>query len=369
MGQATQQPLLEIDGSFGEGGGQLVRTALSLSAITGRPFRLERIRAGRPEPGLRAQHLTAVRAAAQICGARVEGDQLGSRALTFVPVTLPQAGAYHWEVGTAGSVSLILQTVLLPLALMPGRSDITLIGGTHVAWSPPVDYVQQVYVPGLSGECALAEGQGSQETDSAGPLAAHIDVESWGWYPRGGGRIRASIQGSFQPRGLHLMERGSLRSVTVLSAASNLPDHIPYRQAERADALLRKQGIKSRVKILMPSSPGQGTVVFLIAQYKRARAAFTAYGRLRKPAERVAEEACRAFARYHKRGQPVDEHLADQLLLAGALASEPSEYAVESVTQHLVTNAWVIREFVDDVRIEIDGEQRHPGVVRISKGR
>ena len=360
--------MLYIDGAYGEGGGQLVRTALALAAITGRAVRVEDIRARREQPGLRAQHRTAVVALGEVCDARVTGAEIGSRALTFEPGALPQPGTYRWEVGTAGAVTLVLQAVLWPLALAGGRSDVTLVGGTHVQWSPPLDYVQRVYLPILNGLAAR-------------PPIAELSIERWGWYPRGGGAIRAIIPGDASMRPLALLERGALRGVSVLSAASNLPDHVRRRQAERADFLLRKRGIKASLETIAPPSPGPGTVVFILAEYQGARAGFTGYGRLRKPAEKVAEEACKAYWRYHKREQPVDAHLADQLLLPLAVAHRPMShedvgqtprfvghravYAVESVTGHLLTQAWLIQQFLDRVRIIVGGGEGEPGIVTV----
>lgn len=339
-----------LDGAQGEGGGQIIRTALSLSAISGRPFRITNIRAGRENPGLRPQHLTAVRAVAALCAARVEGDEVGSRTLSFMPTGLPRPGDYGWDVGTAGAVSLIVQTVLWPLALAEGRSTVRLSGGTHVEASPPVDYLQQVYLP-LLAELGLD---------------ARIEIEQWGYYPRGGGVIHVEVRGPTTLRGLTLTERGALRGVSAYSIVSNLPEHIARRQAERADFLLRKQGIKPVVEIHTPPSPGQGTAVWIRAEYRHARAGFTAYGRLRKPAEAVAEEACKAFVHYHRRQMPVDAHLGDQLLLPLALAAahSPSEYAVEAVTAHLLTNARIVEQFLN-VRIEIEGQEGQAGRVRI----
>jgi RNA 3'-terminal phosphate cyclase (ATP) len=348
--------MLHVDGAYGEGGGQIVRTALALSALTGMDVRLEDIRAGRERPGLRAQHLTAVRAVAELCGAATEGAEIGSQVLAFRPATVPRPGRYRWEVGTAGAASLVFQTVLWPLALAANPSGVTLVGGTHVAWSPPLDYVQQVYLPALN--------------DLSGRPIAHVTIERWGWYPRGGGIVQADIEGRAHLCPLQLTDRGSLRGVSVLSAASNLPDHVRQRQADRADFLLRKRGIKPRVAIADPPSPGPGTVVFLLAEYEHVRAGFTGYGRLRKAAERVAEEACNAYWRYHKRGQPVDAHLADQLLLPLALAhrspgSGCSQYGVESVTHHLLTQAWLIRQFLAQVHIEVVGDRGQPGTVMV----
>jgi len=324
---------LHVDGAYGEGGGQLVRTALALAAITGRGARLDRIRARCKTPGLRAQHLTAVRALAEICQARVSGAELGSRELTFEPTIAPQPGDYHWEIGTAGAVTLVLQAVLWPLALAPGVSRIALTGGTHVEWSPPLDYVQQVYLPML--DLLLVGDDRIPDTLSLRSIA-EVAVKRWGWYPRGGGTIQAHIRGDARLCSRTLNERGSLRVLSVLSAASGLPDHVRERQASRADFFLRKNGFKAQVEMLAPPSLDRGTVVFVLAEYRNARAGFAAYGRLRKPAEQVAEEACKAFLRYHRRGQPVDRHLGDQILLPFALARwmgggnrSPTEYAVE----------------------------------------
>jgi RNA 3'-terminal phosphate cyclase (ATP) len=163
---------------------------------------------------------------------------------------------------------------------------------------------------------------------------------------------------------MELLNRGALRHVSVLSAVSNLPDHIRERQGRRADELLRKQGIKPHVELAAPPSLGKGTCVFVLAEYAHARGGFTSYGRMRKPAEQVAKEACRAFVRYHKQRQPVDRHLADQLLLPLALADGATTFAVSIVTGHLLTNAWVIQQFVDR-RIDIEGTEGEPGIVRI----
>jgi RNA 3'-terminal phosphate cyclase (ATP) len=325
--------------------------------------RIDRIRAGRSEPGLRAQHVAAVRALAALCGAEVQGVEPGSKALVFEPTTPPQPGHYHWEIGTAGAVSLVFQAVLWPLALAQGPSTITLVGGTHVQWSPPLDYLQQVYLPALRNVAFIAM--------SESPLATLV-VDRWGWYPRGGGVIRAMIAGSAQLHSLQWVRRGSLRAVSVLSAASNLPKHISQRQADRADFLLRKSGVGAQVQTGAPPSSGQGTAVFVLAEYENAQAGFTGYGRLGKPAEQVAEDACQAFARYHERAQPIDEHLADQLLLPVALAhgwpeadSGETQYAVESVTEHLLTQAWVIQHFLPAVSVQIDGARGGTGLVTV----
>jgi RNA 3'-terminal phosphate cyclase (ATP) len=354
---------VSIDGAYGEGGGQLVRTSVALSALTGRAVRIDNIRAGRSEPGLRAQHTAAVRAVADVCRAAVEGAEPGSRALAFQPTRPPQPGNYRWEIGTAGAVSLVFQAVLWPLALANGPSTLTLVGGTHVEWSPPLDYLQQVYLPALRNVVSTATGESPP---------ASLAIDRWGWYPRGGGVVRAMVAGGVRLHSLQWTHRGSLRSVSVLSAVSNLPEHISQRQASRADFLLRKRGIQAQFQASAPPSPGRGTVVFVLAEYQNAQAGFTGYGRLGKPAEQVAEEACQAFVCYHEREQPIDEHLADQLLLPVALAhgwaeahDDETQYAVESVTEHLLTQAWVIQQFLPAVRIQIDGDKGGTGLVTV----
>jgi RNA 3'-terminal phosphate cyclase (ATP) len=351
--------VLVIDGSYGEGGGQVLRTALSLSVLLTRPVRLVNIRAGRVKPGLQAQHLTGVRAAARICGAAVEGAKLGSQELTFVPRTASQAGSYTFDVaearkgGSAGAASLVFQTVLLPLALADGRSRITIRGGTHVEWSPPFDYLKRVYLPTLAQMGVRAKGH----------------LKKWGWYPLGGGEITVVIEGVGgggrlrRLQGLTLMERGPLLRVRGLSATSNLPRHIAQRQQRRALQVLRERGFNPRIEIVDDApSKGQGTVLFLWAGFENVIAGFTGYGRLGKPAEEVAEEACREFLIYHDSGAALDPHLADQVILPLALAAGESAFTTSRITEHLRTNVWVVEQFLGP-RFKVEGETGKAGQV------
>ncbi len=333
--------LLVLDGSHGEGGGQILRTALSLSMATGRAFRLENIRAGRRHPGLMPQHLSAVRAAAEISGATLSGDRLSSTELVFSPGHAPKHGRYVFDVaetagrGSAGSVSLVLQTVLIPLALAGGPSTLVLRGGTHVEWSPPFDFLASCYLPALRR------------------IGFHVDAEltRWGWYPVGGGEIVCGIAAPAAGRGagwlrpLNTTDRGALRRIAGRAVAANLPAHIPQRMADRAHACLGDLGVPVDIQPLrvLASCPGAG--IFFVAEYEDMAAAFSAHGRIGKASEAVADEAVAAFRDHHVSDAAVECHLADQLLLPLALADGPSGFTTPRSTSHLLTNAWTIGQF------------------------
>ena len=321
----------------------MLRTSLSLAAITGQPIIIEKIRAGRPKPGLAAQHLTAVRAAAIICRAEVRGDALGSTTLEFIPGGATQAGLYTFDVsearegGSAGTVTLVLQTILLPLALAGGDSEVVLRGGTHIAFSPPFTYIEQVYLPMLKRMGVQAE----------------VRLRAWGWYPRGGGEVELSVSGGSTPSGINLLERGALRQVRGLAVVTELPSHIPQRMASRAENLLHDAHLKASVQPRRERGIAPGAGIFLTAEYENSLAGFSALGRVGVPAEKVAEMACQELVEFHKTGAPIDVHLADQLLLPAALASEESQYRVTEISSHLTTNAWVIQQFgVAEIRID-----------------
>jgi len=327
--------MIEIDGSYGEGGGQVLRTSLSLAAITGEPIRITGIRAGRKKPGLAPQHLTAVRAAARICNAQLWGDALGSTQLEFIPGSAVQPGTYAFDVskaqpsGSAGAIALILQTILLPLALAPGNSQVTLKGGTHVNFSPTVTYIEQVYL-------RILQRMG---------VEAKVKLGAWGWYPQGGGEIELQVTGGCQLRGIDLLERGTLQQVRGVAVVTELPSHIPQRMANRAENLLREAHLKVAVQASREKGVAPGAGIFLTAEYQNSLAGFGGFGRLRLSAETVAEIACQQLLEFHHTGAPVDEHLADQLLLPAALASQESHYRVAQVSTHLTTNAGVIQQF------------------------
>ncbi len=350
--------MITIDGSYGEGGGQVLRTSLSLSALLGEAVRIENIRAKRPKPGLQAQHLTGVLATAQICNAELKGAELGSQTLTFAPQSPPQAGDYTFDVaearkgGSAGSTSLVFQTLLLSLAFAGGDSHLTIRGGTHVAWSPPFHYLEHVYLPTLARM----------------GIEATVEINQWGWYPIGGGEIRAKIRGqgtgdkglspaSSRPlTSINLIERGELKRLWGISALSNLPAHIGQRQKRQAERLLRERGFTPEIEIVDAPSPGQGTVVFLVAEFENVAAGFTSYGARGKRAEKVAEEACREFIQYYDSRQALDKHLADQLILPMSLAAGQSGFTTCEVTQHLQTNVGVVERLMG-LKAEIEGQK------------
>ena len=340
---------LVIDGSYGEGGGQILRSALALATISGRAVQIVKIRAGRKNPGLAAQHLTGVRAVAQVCGARVTGDQLGSQTLVFVPRKAPQAGAYVFDVaegregGSAGATTLVLQAVLLPLALAGGDSSVVIRGGTHVAWSPPFDYARDVWLPALRRV----------------GIEADLELAAWGWYPVGQGELRVTIQGlgggqRLSP--LTLVERGALRRVWGRAVAANLPAHIPQRMTDRARSLLAEAGVEVRIEPLRVRAACAGAGIFLNGDYEHVCAGFNALGEKGKSSEVVADEAVKALLAQRDSGAALDEHLADQVVLPLALAGGVSRFSVERVSRHLTTNAWVVEQF-GVARVLIEGRQ------------
>jgi RNA 3'-terminal phosphate cyclase (ATP) len=338
---------VRIDGSHGEGGGQVVRTALALSAVLGRPVEIANIRAGRRNPGLQAQHLTGVRALAEICRAGVRGAAPGSTELRFDPGPL-QGGSYRFHVGTAGAISLVLQTILVPLAYAAGEASVGIAGGTHVPWSPPIHHVTEVLGP------ALAEFG----------LASSVELLAWGFYPRGGGEVRCRSRPAAGLRGWRAEARGSLRRAYGWSVVANLPRDIAARQRRRARQLLADRLADPAIEVLEVAAASPGTALILIVEGERARAGFSALGEKGKPAERVAEEACAPLLAFAESEAACDPHLADQLVLPAALAVGESAYSTSAVTSHLLTSAWVVNQFLPGAAA-IEGELGGAGSVRV----
>jgi len=319
--------MITIDGSSGEGGGQILRTSLALSLVTGKPFRMERIRARRPKPGLRRQHLTAVRAAAEIGQAEVEGAELGSRELVFVP-TAVRPGEYHFDVGTAGSTTLVLQTVLPALMIAGGPSQIRLEGGTHNIYAPPVDFLEKAFLPILA---------------RIGPIV-EVTLERAGFYPAGGGSIRVSVQPQPRMRRVDLVERGRILRRAACGVVSRLPMHIAEREV---DVVRRRMSWPAEsVSTRQVDSSGPGNVVTIEIHSEHVSEVFTGFGERGVPAEKVAAGAVREARRYLKAGVPVGEHLADQLLIPIALAAGGS-FRTLALTSHTTTNIHTLGRFLD----------------------
>ena len=340
---------IEVDGAMGEGGGQVLRSALSLSLLTGQSFRLSRIRANRDRPGLLPQHLAAVQAAARVAGTEVRGDRVGSEEIEFAPGPV-RPGDYIFDIGTAGAISLVQQTLLLPLALAPGTSSVTIRGGTHVPWSPCFHYLDWQWRPLLARI----------------GVPFDLTMTMAGFYPQGGGELQAQIPGGIRPTPLRLTERGPLRSIRGLSAVANLPREIAERQRSQALRRLRNLLLDQEPEVVVEELPAasQGTVLLLLAECESGRACCFALGARGKRAERVAAEAVDALAAVLRSDGAVDPWLADQLLLPLALADGPSELRTSEVTAHLLTNAEVIRLFLP-VEIGVDGALGGPGTVQL----
>lgn len=331
------EPGLEIDGAMGEGGGQVLRTALSLSMVTGRSFRITRIRAGRKRPGLARQHLTAVRAAAEVCGAGVRGAEIGSMAVSFEPGPV-RAGSYRFSTEGAGSATLVLQTVLPALLQADGRSRVTVEGGTHNPFAPPFDFLERAFVPLLVRMGARIEP------------ALHRP----GFFPAGGGKVSVGIA----PRAmapLELLERGAVLRRAATALVSALPRHIGERELGVVGSLL---GIdeEDRSLVEVPDPAGPGNAVIVDVESAGVTEVFTGFGERGVPAEEVATRCADAVREYEAADVPVGRHLADQLLLPLALAGG-GRFRTVGPTLHTRTNSEVIRLFLGlAMRIEEEGE-------------
>lgn len=324
--------MLTVDGSHGEGGGQVLRTALSLAAVRGQDVTIESIRAGRPKPGLQRQHLTCVRAVAELGAADVEGAEIGSQRVVIRPGTL-EGGEFIFEVGSgAGSAMLILQTILPPLCFAPRPSRVTIRGGTHNPWAPPFDYIDRVFLP----------------TVAQLGVRARASLRTAGWYPKGGGEIVLEVTPVTGLAAADWSDRGALEGVDFLCVRSNLPAHVAERQCSTARQRLADAGAPVHVMERELASIGPGTMSLAVARCRGGIAGFSALGERGKPAEKVALEACEALLRFLRSGAALDEHLADQVLLYAALADGETRFTTPSLTQHLLTNVWVIEQFLGE---------------------
>ncbi len=320
--------MLIIDGAYGEGGGQILRTSLALSLVTGKPFRVERVRANREKPGLRQQHLTAVNAAATIGKAQVEGAKVGTREFTFVPGTVTP-GEYSFSIGTAGSATLVLQTILPPLMIASAPSIVRLEGGTHNVHAPPYEFVERTFL---------------QLVNRIGPQVS-IDLERYGFYPPGGGRFSVLIEPTTKFQQLKLLERGQIRDKRARALVVNLP----HSMAERELGVIKEKMSLSDEQLyaeLSENAISRGTAVIIEIESESVTEVFTRIGERGVRAEVIAENAADEALAYLATEAPVGEHLADQLLIPLALADGGS-YTTGPLSLHTLTNIEIIKKFLD----------------------
>ena len=326
--------MIELDGAVGEGGGQILRSALTLAMITGRPFRIRNIRANRAKPGLMRQHLVAVQAALQVCGGEATGAALGSQDLTFVPGTVT-GGDYEFAIGTAGSCTLVLQTVLPALLKADKPSIVRLAGGTHNPMAPPVQFLQRAWCP------RLAE------------MGARIDIrlERFGFYPAGGGVVLARVEPCAELRPRTWMTRGERRAAYAEAFVAGVPGRVAQRELECVGRAMNWGEDQLLVRDL-PADQGPGNALMLTLDYEHATEVFTAFGEKSVASEQVARQVVQRARRYLMSRAAFAEYLADQMMLPLALAGGGG-FTLDEVSMHARTNARVIETFLP-VRFTFD---------------
>ena len=338
--------MITIDGSQGEGGGQILRTSLALSLVTGQPFRMEQIRAGRQKPGLLRQHLTGVEAATTVGSAEVTGATLGSQTLEFHPRGITP-GNYRFAVGTAGSATLVLQTILPPLLTANGISTLTLEGGTHNPFAPPFDFLARCFVP-------LIQRMGPK---------IELELRRPGFFPAGGGKFHARIEPVKKLQRFDLLERGAIRQQRARAIISKLPVDIADRELAVIQSQLGWSETECDVDVV-ENPLGPGNALLLEIEAENVTEIFTSFGERGTSAENVARKAAEAASSWLESGVPVDEHLADQLLIPMALAGGGSFRTTEP-SLHSTTNAEIIQRFL---AVGIRFEQETANIWRVVVG-
>ncbi len=320
--------MIILDGRLGEGGGQILRTALSLSAITQQPFRIEHIRAKRSTPGLLRQHLACVNAAARVCHARVMGAELGATCIEFYPQAI-QGGHYEFAVGSAGSVNLVLQTVLPMLLHAAHASTVIIDGGTHNPFAPPVDFLQRTFLPLLARMGARVQ----------------LDLQRAGFYPAGGGRITAQIQPLQQWSALDLPSRGKTAFISADAYIAAIPRHVAERELAVVKKQLQTRDVDLKIKEL-DHERGPGNMLAIHVGSEHMHQVFCGFGMRGVTAENVARTLCKHVKHYLASNAAVDEHLADQLILPMALAGS-GHFSCAVLSEHTTTNIAVVKRFID----------------------
>ncbi len=326
--------MLYIDGSYGEAGGQIIRTALALSALTQQPFEITNIRSNRPKPGLQAQHLTAVKAVADLCEADVTGAEIGSTSFLFIPKIIKE-GKYKWDIGTAGSVTLVLQA-LLPAALHSGKEfELTVNGGTNVSWSPPVEHFQHIFLDYLK------------------KMGAKLDfsVLRYGFYPKGGGIVKVHILPS-ELKALTITERGTLKSIDVWSVASQelKKAHVCERQIDGFRKIFPEN--TGKINNVYVSSDSIGSCIHAHALYENCRLGAECLGEKNVPAEAIGKKCAEKLQSEMKSGATIDVHMTDQILPYLAISGGSVKFSF--LSEHAKTNMWLIEQFLD-VKFSVDG--------------
>jgi len=324
--------MIELDGAAGEGGGQILRSSLTLAMITGRPFRIRQIRARRAKPGLMRQHLVAVQAASQICGAQVSGATVGSQELEFVPGPI-RGGDYRFAIGTAGSCTLVLQTVLPALLTADRPSTLHLSGGTHNPMAPPVQFLQRAF-------CRLLAEMGAQ---------VDVHLERFGFYPAGGGEVVATVRPCAQLQPRSWMERGERKAAYAECFIAGIPPRVAQRELECVGKAMN-WGEEQLLARRLPDNQGPGNALMLTLEYAHTTEVLTAFGEKSVTAENVARQAVQRARKYLCTKAAVSEYLGDQLMLPLALAGGGG-FTVDEVSMHARTNAEVIERFLP-VRFE-----------------
>jgi RNA 3'-terminal phosphate cyclase (ATP) len=340
------QKQVEIDGSFGEGGGQVLRSSLTMSLFTGKPMHIINIRAGRRKPGLRHQHMTSVTAAAQIGSATVTGNELGSQELTFMPGAV-HPGDYHFTMSTAGSCTLVLQTILPVLLISSGPSRIVLEGGTHNPYAPPFEFLDRAFIP-------LIKRMGAEVS---------LTLDHHGFFPAGGGKVRVFIKPAKSLHAINLSERGEIKRISARAIVSALPTEIGTRELRVLKKKLHLKPEHMRVEeIRNPRGPGNSLIVTI--ESEEVTEVFSCAGQKGLRAEEVARRLSAETMEYLDANVPVGKRLADQLLVPMALAGA-GKYATLPPTDHTVTSLEVIRTFLD---IDIGGVKRSDSLWEIGVG-
>lgn len=338
--------MITIDGSEGEGGGQVLRNACALSLVTGQPFTIEKIRAGRDQPGLMRQHLTAIEAARAIGGAECEGLELGSNRIVFKPGRVTP-GDYHFAVGTAGSTALVLQTVLIPLALADKPSHLVIEGGTHASMAPPFDFIAKCFLPIF---------------EQMGPRVS-ARIKRYGFFPRGGGRIEVDIEPA-PLRRIECIERGESKSRAGTVLFASLEGKIPERIRKATLKSLPEWDQDSITLRELPADQGPGTALMLEARFEHATEVVSGFGKLGLSAERIGRTAGKRMAGYEASGAFAGPYLQDQLLLPMALAGGGAFTSVK-ISQHTRTAADIIAMFTGRT-CHFEKAERNGQLVRIA---